>query len=127
MDRNLNSSKNDTNIPKMTTYFFGKIGEAVYILATHSGNIKRRLMVAGVKMLLIPPDEVPEDVRNDIKWIRKQLTRLAPIEEENSLARMRWTLHMSKYPSCVKIAQKILNIYGKLQDYVEREDLKRKD
>jgi len=127
LNKNLNNSKQYTNIPQMTTYFFGKVGEAVYILATHPGDIKRRLITAGEKILLIPPEEVPENVRDDIKWIRKQLTRLAPIEEVNLLEKMRWTLHMSKYPSCVKIAHKILNVYGKLQDYVERDDFKHWD
>jgi hypothetical protein len=49
MKKNANRPHSKKNIPEMTTYFYGKIAEVVYILATYPGDIKRRLMLAGEK------------------------------------------------------------------------------
>jgi hypothetical protein len=54
----------------MTTYFYGKLAEVVYIFATHPGDIKKRPIVAGEKLSFISVNKVPKDVREDIKWIQ---------------------------------------------------------
>ena len=121
LKKNSNRTVSERNIPKMTTYFYGKVAEVVYVLATHPGDIKRRLIVAGEKMLLIPPNEVPEDVREDVKWIHQQLTRFAPIYGGTLLDGMRVTLNSIRRSTCEKIAKRIMHVYSRLEDYVEKD------
>lgn len=120
MKKNLNKVISQEDTPKMITYFYGKFAEAVYILATHPGDIKKRLRASGEKILFVPPNVLPRDVQEDIKWIRGQLTRFAYEGEENNLLDvMRTTLHAIRQSTCVKIAKRIFQVYSKLGDYAE--------
>ncbi len=108
-----------TDIPKTTTYFFGKVSEALFILATGSGDIRDRLIGAGDVFLCVHPDGVPLELRNDVQWVHEQLTRFQPVGNEGEL---RATMRRIKKSTGVKIAKRIVNIYVSLRSYVEHPD-----
>ena len=54
-------------IPKTTTYFYGKVSEALNILATGAGDIKDRLIGAGDVFLCVDPDGVPQDLHDHVQ------------------------------------------------------------
>ena len=102
-------------IPHNTTYFYGKVAKAVNILATDEGDIKRRLLLAGESMFLVPPDGVPANVREDIVWIHEQLTRFDPVGSEG---RLHATVRRIRRKTCSKIADRIMDVYYKLREYL---------
>jgi len=103
-------------ISKATTYSYGKVSEAVQTLAVGAGDIKDRLIGAGQLFLCVMPEDVPGELREDVKWVRDQLTKFPPIGSEGSL---RATMRSIRKSTGVKIAKRILYIYFKLRDYVE--------
>ena len=103
-------------IPKTTTYFYGKVSEAVQRLAVGTEDIKDRLIGAGQVFLCVMPEGVPEELREDVKWVRDQLTRFQPIGSEGAL---RATMRRIRKSTGVKIAKRILYIHAQLQGYVE--------
>jgi hypothetical protein len=44
----------------MKTYFLGKLFDINYRIATHEGDANRRLASQAVRILFLPPDEVPD-------------------------------------------------------------------
>lgn len=107
-----------SEIPKTTTYYFGKVSAALEVLATGSEDIKDRLIGAGDLFLCVFPDGVPEEIRHDVKWVHEQLTRFKGVSDEGSL---RATMRKIRKSTAVKIAKRILNIYYQMRDYVEIE------
>jgi hypothetical protein len=103
-------------IPETTTYFYGKVSEAVQRLAVGAEDIKDRLIGAGQVLLCVMPEDVPEELREDVKWVRDQLTRFPAIGSEGAF---RATMRRIRKTTGVKIAKRILYIHARLQDYVE--------
>lgn len=105
-----------STVPKTTTYFFGKVSEALQILATGAGDIKDRLIGAGEVFLCVHPDGIPAKLRDDVQWIHEQLTRFEGVGNEGSL---RATMRKIRKSTGVNIAKRIVNVYYTLRDYVE--------
>lgn len=103
-------------IPNTTTYFFGKVSEALGILATGAGDIKDRLIGAGDVFLCVDPEGIPQDLHDDVQWVHDQLTRFEGVSNEGSL---RATMKKIRKSTGVKIAKRIVYIYYTLRDYVE--------
>ncbi len=72
-------------IPKTTTYSYGKVSEAVQRLAVGAEDIKGRLIGAGQAFLCVMPEDIPEELREDVKWVRDQMMRFPPIGSEGAL------------------------------------------
>lgn len=102
--------------PKTTTYSYGKVSEAVRRLAVGAEGIKDRLIGAGQVFFCVMPEGVPKELREDVIWVRDQLTRFPPIGSEGAL---RATVRRIRKTTGVKIAKRIFYIYTRLQDYVE--------
>lgn len=103
-------------IPKNTAYYFGKVSDALNILATGSEDIKDRLIGAGDVFLCVHPDGVPEELRNHVQWVQNQLTRFKATGNEGDL---RATMRRIRKSTGVKIAKRIVYIYYGLRSYVE--------
>ena len=65
------------NIGDIIKYIYAteKFSMAVYVLATHKGNIKDRLFFAFQEFSAVTEDEIPENIQSDFNWIRQELTK----------------------------------------------------
>ena len=56
---------------KMKIYFISKLSEINYRMSVHEGTANRRLASEAIKILLLPPNEVPEYRKNEFNKLRK--------------------------------------------------------
>lgn len=94
------------------------------ILATSEEDIKGRLIGAGEYFLCVDPDGVPEELRDDVKWVQDQLTRFEAVGNEGSL---RATMRKIQKRTGVKIAKRIVYIYFKFTEYVNEPIIQSQD
>ena len=99
-------------------YFSGKVSRAVELLANGPGDIRERLLGAGMQMLIIPPECIPEHLREDLRWVKKQLTRYG-VDGTSGREKLHATMRRSRNSSGVKIAQRILKIEMRYEDWLE--------
>jgi hypothetical protein len=100
------------------SYFFGKVSRAVELLATGPGDIKERLCSAGMEILITPPDFVPEHLREDLRWVRSQLMRFGE-DGTSSQEKLYATMRRIRKATGVKIAQRIVEIEMRYEDWIE--------
>ena len=57
-------------------YALEKFTSAIWTLATAPGDVRERLLaVFQGPLLLITPEHLPDDLREDYEWIQKQITK----------------------------------------------------
>lgn len=115
--RTVNRDKKGTpSLNSPITYSYGKVSEAAQRLTVGAEDIKDRLIGAGQLFFCVMPEDVPEELREDVKWVRDQLTRFPATGGEGAL---RATMRRIRKSTGVKIARRILYIYARLRDYVD--------
>jgi hypothetical protein len=56
---------------EMRSYFTGKLFEINYRMAIHEGDANHRLASESIKILLLPPNEVPDTFKKDFIKLRQ--------------------------------------------------------
>jgi hypothetical protein len=102
------------NLEHQYNYAIQKLTEAMECLATHPGDIRRRLTRAFEILAPVTTDRVPPECRDDWSWILQQMVRFGPVFDgdgqivsgalENTMSRIR--NHTGS-----KIAMRILELY----------------
>ncbi len=48
-------------------------------MAIGSGDVRKRLKTACMELIRVSEDDLPEDLRDDWRWIHNQITRFGPV------------------------------------------------
>ena len=94
-----------------------KFGLAVHKLATGEGDVRKRLIIAFREIWHLEPTAVPKHLVRDLSWIKRQMTRLGPLRDENGEVWRRAVEHtMSRIRNSTgaKIAERIYRVNSKL-------------
>jgi hypothetical protein len=96
-------------------YAVEKYHEVVCSLATGESHIRHRLLPASFNLMLIGDSMVPDElnVRQDIAWIQSQLTRFGDVS---------LTLRKIRGKTAVKIAERVVSVWRKLEGLEHRND-----
>lgn len=90
-------------------WLFGKLSQAVGVLATNGGDARNRVWVAATYLMQIPPESVPPECRDDIAWIQHMLTRHEPGERDESA--LSATYRRTRVSTACKIAERVWHAY----------------
>lgn len=105
-----------------SNYALETLGHAVYYLAVGGGDVRKRLKTAYMEFHPISEDDFPPNLREDWKWIIKQLTRYGPVRRSNGAV---WigaadnTLSRIKNSTGAKIAQRIVALEAELRNHLQ--------
>ena len=99
-------------------YALGKLSNAVYVLATGPGNVRSRLGDAYEYISSVASSDLPEDLQQDLQWIKASVSKYEPNDAEirMGLRRLDATLGRIKNKTGVRIAQRIVELESKLRD-----------
>ncbi|MGD0174713.1 MAG: hypothetical protein ABSC61_09885 [Anaerolineales bacterium] len=92
-----------------------RVYDAVKLLCTEKGDVRDRLKVAALVLVILPEEDFPEYLQKDYKWIMTQVSRYKsqnPKFEGNIDATMR----RIKNARGQIIAKRILKLYSDIQD-----------
>ena len=98
-------------------YPLEKFREAVHDLATGTGDVRSRLLVAYGRFWHLTTDRFPSSMRRDVAWIRRQLTQGTPIGNRD---RVRTALARMRNTTGAKIAKRIFRVYDSLSQMEDR-------
>lgn len=108
-------------MPDNLVYMFGKVSEAITLLVTHPGNIRKRVWDASNYIFMVQPESLPESLRADVIWIHQQMTRHPPQYSDESA--LKSTFRKTRNITAQKIAARILLLYTLMRSEIEaRED-----
>ena len=98
-------------------YCLEKLSSAIHLLAVHPENIKKRLALAGVDILigvgqLNSEEEMSSEIIQISKRIEKSLTRLDPNGDEG---RLDATSRRIRYDTASDIANDVVDLYNMLK------------
>lgn len=96
-------------------YAYSKVSEAVNILASHPGDIRKRLGAAYLTFCEASPERLPPHIRSELEWVREQLNRFPARYDEGTLNA---TLRRIRNSTGVKIAKRILLVQALLESHV---------
>ena len=121
-------------------YAYEKFSRAIYTLATGAGDVRSRLLyVFFDPLLVIQSKQLPEDLREDLIWIKKKITKfkekwpgqlkkLEGWENKDPMFKEKFpnlypnpveaTLNRIRRSTGVEIAQRIFKIYDSLDSRV---------
>jgi len=104
-----------------TLYAEEKFLQAERALAVGQGDIKGRLNAAYMCFHPVGAEDLPEELRDDYKWIISKLTRkpalTAKYSENNISGSVEQTLHSMQRKTAVSIAERILYMRRQLSEY----------
>ena len=95
---------------KHWTWLFGKLSSAVGVLVTGESDARNRVFSAAKYLLQIPPDAVPPECQEDMRWIRHMLTRHEPGPYDDSA--LAATLRRTRNSTASKIAGRVWHVYA---------------
>lgn len=81
----------------------------VYTLATEPGDVRSRLLLASKVFFALTPEHFPEHLREDFEWAKEQLTKRSSVQA---------TLKCMRNSTGAKIAQKLVALHYKIDEYV---------
>lgn len=91
------------------------IGQAVRALAVEPGDIRSRLLGASRWLEAVDPEAVPEEVREELQWIRDVLTRRDP--RTGMEGRLQATLATMPARTGIRLAERILSLEERLRTH----------
>jgi len=92
------------------TWLFGKLSSAIGILISGEADARNRVFVAAKYLLQIPPDAIPPECREDMRWIQHMLTRHeAGPYDDSALAA---TFRRTRNSTAGKIAARAWHVYS---------------
>ena len=93
---------------------WGRMYLAVEALCIGQGDVRARLVDAGMLLCPLRTSEFPEELQSDFDWVMHQLTRYpARHQHEGTIA---GTMARIKRKTGVKIAERILRMFWKIQE-----------
>ena len=98
---------------KRWTWAFGKISQAVEILATDPHDARHRVWRAADYFLSVMPEDLPTNCYSDFEDIRKRLLRCPPSGHYKSAIEA--TFARTRNTTASKIAADMLRVYTKFQ------------
>lgn len=101
--------------PHHAQYAYSKVSESVSILATHPGDVRKRLYAAYSCLCEASPEMLPPHIRPELEWVQEQLTRFPSRYGEGSLQA---TLRHIRNSTGVKIAKRIVLVQALLESYL---------
>jgi len=104
--------------PARLNYAREKFKQAVYWLAVGPGDVRSRLKIAFLEFHPVQERDIPDDLLEDFKWIKSQLTKRNPIAQEGSLVA---TLKTMQNRTGAKIAERICYVATMLDVYCDRQ------
>ena len=85
-----------------------QIERAVEILVKDAGDIRNRLFgKAGIELVILQPDAFPQPWREDVKWIKNEITRCGNLRE---------TFYRTYTPRAEKIVERVWVLYCRLEE-----------
>ena len=101
--------------PYCAQYAYSKVSEAVNILATHPGDVRKRLSAAYCALREASPEILPPHIRSELEWVREQLNRFPARYGEGTLHA---TLRRIRNSTGVKIAKRIVLVQALLESHL---------
>ena len=101
--------------PHCAQFAYSKVSEAVNILATHPGEVRKRLSAAYCTFSEAEPESFPPHIRSELEWIREQLNRFPARYGEGTLHA---TLRRIRNTTGVKIAKRIVLVQALLESHL---------
>jgi hypothetical protein len=101
--------------PHCAQYAYSKVSDAVSILATHPGDVRKRLCAAYSTFCEAPPEMLPPHIRSELEWVHEQLNRFPARYGEGTLHA---TLRRIRNSTGVKIAKRIMLVQALLESHL---------
>ena len=92
--------------PDLLPYASEKLADAVWVLATHPGNVKSRLRSAAEHLAMVHPSGLPVHLRDEYESIWYELTKRA--SSEPGVSALAATSRGMRLATGAKLAQRIL-------------------
>ncbi|WP_152597826.1 hypothetical protein [Novilysobacter arseniciresistens] len=105
------------------TWLFGKLSSAVGVLVAGESDARNRVFVASKYLLQIPPDAVPPECQEDLRWIRHMLTRHEPGPYDDSAVAA--TFRRTRNTTASKIASRVWHVYAVYGSVLEERKVQR--
>ena len=96
---------------------FGKVAKAIEILITNQHDVRNRVWVASTYLMMLHPDSVPENCREDVIWIQQMLTRYPPMEYYKTAIEA--TYRRTRCRTAEKIAHRVWKLYHEFETAFE--------
>ena len=93
------------------------LNRAAYVLAIGPGDVRSRLKDAYYSLALVQQEHLPPELRKDFEWVMKSLTK--PKARHSQESDLDMTLHYMQNRTGARIAQRILYIQTRLQEFLE--------
>lgn len=106
-------------------YAYSKFTMAVQVLATDPHEIKHRLMEAFNELVVLFERDMPDPLKEDLKWIKSTLTKNPPkmvrlVREgrlvEESTGRIGATVPYMRIKTAVSVAERICYVEARLRN-----------
>lgn len=102
-------------------YLLESFPNAAHHLATGEGDARKRVGLAHLAIHHLQPERMPEELRDDLEWIQKQLTKRDP-ERTRVIRNGQWqeeglvdaNLRTMKNKTASRIADRIYTLYLKI-------------
>ncbi len=104
--------------PSRLSYSLEKFDQAVYLLAVGPGDVRSRLKRAYIEFWAVQEKDIPGDLLEDFRWIKKELTKREPVAKEGSVIA---TLEKMQNRTGVKIAERICYLAARLKGYYNQQ------
>jgi len=99
---------------KKYNYAAEKLTNMLEVLATHSGDVRERLAAAYWTFGRLKPEDLPEETRKDLDWIRKALAKRGPLIDitgKQVRGSIENTMRYTRKATAQKIAKKLYELY----------------
>ena len=101
------------------SYTKEKLGVTIKALATSPDHVRKRLCKSYIIFVTLTEKDFPIELRDDWKWIVKELNRYNPMYNINGdiiMGSVENTMRRVRNSTGVKIAERIYNVYTKLKN-----------
>jgi hypothetical protein len=92
------------------TWLFGKLSSAIGILISGESDARNRVFVAAKHLMQIPPQSIPPECQEDMRWIQHMLTRHPPGPYDDSA--LSATFRRTRNSTAGKIAARAWHVYA---------------
>lgn len=99
--------------PHLWGYASEKLGAAVYVLATHTEEVRRRLYSAFEHFAMVPAPALPPSLHAQYDAILTRLLRDEPATR--GLSRLNWNLHHMRKSTGQKLAEQIVRLDSEVE------------
>lgn len=101
------------------TYTVEKLAGAIHCLATHSGDVRQRLVCAYQCFHTLTENDFPPELQSDWLWIKNELSKFGPRlnhQGEVYMSSVNNTMSRIRKATGTKIAERIYALYWAVSD-----------